>query len=338
MRESRTVTLTPMGLLTFPFHSFHFELNWIGVTAGFLDDIRQRWNNCAEKHGLRLVEAPVEQIKDTDQRCAWRAPSPIKLALAPPAIKDLDERLPEKVRTANYFEYAILTKKFDFVLDVEATTRIPDHIQVEYSYRKAGVFEYSQFIHKSGLALVQCVGGEEGFLWSDNRLFFSASSRYRSGIAGRGGPTPINAATSRLSTNNHNNSTTSLNNIYVPPLAVNASFPTTIHTAAPSGYLPGQPLTKQQQADVIRERLEAFCADPVALAQFYESVTPPVVMPIKEGLSTNEASLNTPVVESSDKSSATSISEDQSVGIQGNKSLEHDVRSSPIEEVPSSDI
>lgn len=237
----------------------------------------------------------MDQIKDMDKRCAWRSPSPIKLALAPPAIKDLDERLPEKVRTANYFEYAILTKKFDFVLDVEATTRSPDHIQVEYSYRKAGVFEYSQFVHKSGLALVQCIGGEEGFIWSDNRLFFSASTRYRSEMSGRGGPTAINPSASRLSAVN-SNSTATLNHLYASRLSVNQSFPTTIHTASPSGYIPGQPLTKQQQADVIREKLEAFCADPVALAEFYESVTPPLVAPSLEELETEDPLLS-PAIE-----------------------------------------
>ncbi|KAI5450651.1 vacuolar membrane-associated protein iml1 [Naganishia albida] len=293
-----------------PVNAFHFELNWIGVTAGFIDDIRQRWNNVAKKHGLRLVEAPVEQIKDMHNRCAWRAPSPIKLALAPPAIKDLDERLPEKVRTANYFEYAILTKKFDFVLDVEATSRSPDYIEAEYSYRKAGVFDYSQFVHKSGLALVQCIGGEEGFLWSDNRLFFSASTRYHSEMSGRGG-TPMHAAASRLSTVN-NNSTATLNHLYAGRLSVNTSFPTTIHTASPSGYIPGQPLTKQQQADVIREKLEAFCANPVALAQFYESVTPPLVAPSKEELETDDP-LMSPAVERSPLVFSTMTSEEQTV-------------------------
>lgn len=306
-------------------YSFHFELNWIGVTAGFIDDIRQRWNNVAKKHGLRLVEAPVEQIKDMHNRCAWRAPSPIKLALAPPAIKDLDERLPEKVRTANYFEYAILTKKFDFVLDVEATSRSPDYIEAEYSYRKAGVFDYSQFVHKSGLALVQCIGGEEGFLWSDNRLFFSASTRYHSEMSGRGG-TPMHAAASRLSTVN-NNSTATLNHLYAGRLSVNTSFPTTIHTASPSGYIPGQPLTKQQQADVIREKLEAFCADPVALAQFYESVTPPLVAPSKEELETDDP-LMSPAVERSPLVFSTITSEEQTVTSETEGSNTEDVRSS----------
>jgi hypothetical protein len=150
--------------LILPVCSFHFELNWIGVTAGLLDDMRQRWSVLAEKHGLRLVEAPVEQIKDIGKKCAYRPCFAIQLALAPPTISDLDERLPEQYRTANYFEYAILTKKFGFVLDVEATYRYPDDLEVEYSYRKAAVFEHSQFVHKSGLALVQCVGGIQGLI------------------------------------------------------------------------------------------------------------------------------------------------------------------------------
>lgn len=149
------------------------------MTAGLLDDMRQRWTVLAENHGLRLVEAPVEQIKDIGKKCAYRPCFPIRLALAPPTVEDLDERVPEQFRTANYFEYAILTQKFGFVLDVEATYRYPDDLEVEYSYRKAAIFEHSQFVHKSGLALVQCIGGTDGFLWSDNRLFFSASSRFR---------------------------------------------------------------------------------------------------------------------------------------------------------------
>lgn len=187
--------------------------------------MRQKWNVVAERHGLRLVEAPVEQIKDIGKKCAYRACVPIKLAKPPPSVADLGERLPEAIRTANYFEHSILTQKFGFVLDVEATNRYPDHIEVEYSYRQAAIFDHSQFVHRSGVALVQCVGGQEGFLWSDNRLFFSASSRYRS-----------------------------------------EQYAT----------VDGQNLTRQQQADRIRQELEAFCGDVRALEQFYESVLPPV--------------------------------------------------------------
>ena len=68
------------------------------------------------------------------------------------------------------------------MLDVEASDRYPDSIRVEYTYRADAPFDYSQFIHKSGLALVQCLGGTEGYLWSDNRLFIAAPTRGRGGV------------------------------------------------------------------------------------------------------------------------------------------------------------
>ncbi|EIW66543.1 hypothetical protein TREMEDRAFT_35030 [Tremella mesenterica DSM 1558] len=160
-------------------NAFHFELNWLGVTAGLLDELRLKCSAQAERYALRFVEAPVEQIKDVSLKSAYRQPIPIPLALSPPIVPDLHLRLAEHGtgQSSNFFEYSILTQKFGFVLDVESSTRYPDNIEVEYSYRGQVKFEYSQFCHKSGLALVQCLGGEKGFLWCDNRLFIAAPQR-----------------------------------------------------------------------------------------------------------------------------------------------------------------
>lgn len=209
-------------------NAFHFELNWLGVTAGLLDDLRAKCAMLAERYGLRFVEAPVEQIKDVGQKCVFRAPIPIKLALAPPAIPDLHQRLAESTgsgQTAHFFEYAILTQKFGFVLDLEASERYPETIEVEYAYRSKAKFEHSQFVHRTGLALVQCVGREQGFLWADNRPFISAPTRGRQqSVESHAGVTPM--------------------------------------------------ASKQEQARTLREEFEAFCSDPVALADFYEEITP----------------------------------------------------------------
>ncbi len=133
----------------------------------------------AERYGLRFLEVPVEQIKDISLKSAYRAAIPIRLALEPPTIPDLHLRLPERGagHTENFFEYSILTQKFGFVLDVEAAHRYPENIEVQYSYRGETKFDYSQFCHKTGLALVQCIGGSQGFLWADNRLFIAAAAR-----------------------------------------------------------------------------------------------------------------------------------------------------------------
>lgn len=218
---------------------FHFELNWLGVTAGLLDELKSKCTAQAERYGLRLVEAPVEQIKDVSKKCAYRTAIPIPLALAPPDdIPDLHIQLAEHAtgQSANFFEYAILTRRFGFVLDVEAASRYPDPetIEVEYSYRTststAAKFEYSQFCHKSGLALVQCIGGTDGFLWCDNRLFIAAPARRGGGTGGTG------------------------------------EF--SVYPGAPIA----PKLTKQEEARVLREELMAFCADKEALQVFYEEV------------------------------------------------------------------
>jgi len=209
--------------------SFHFELNWLGVTAGLLDELRIKCSAQAERYGLRFVEAPVEQIKDISMRCAYRAAIPIPLALAPPLVPNLHLRLAKHGtgQPANFFEYAILTQRFDFVLDVEATSRYPETIEVEYAYRGRSKFDCSQFCHESGLALVQCIGGKEGFLWCDNRLYIAAPSR------GRGA-------------------------------AVNQD-------QYPNAPVPLR-MTKQEEAVALRGRLEAFCADALALREFYDEV------------------------------------------------------------------
>lgn len=247
--------------------SFHFELNWLGVTAGLLEELRAKASTLAERYGLRLVEAPVEQIKDIGQKCAYRAPIPIKLALAPPVIPDLHLRLTEASgsgQCAHYFEYAILTQKFGFVLDLEATERYPDTIEVEYAYRSKARFEYSQFVHRSGLALVQCAGREEGFLWADNRPFISAPTRGRqqSAESYAGNLTPM--------------------------------------------------ATKQEQARQLREELTAFCADPVALAAFYDEVTPPPPsVLLVDSVKSDVAEIGEKKAEKSDKGSETKPQKDE---------------------------
>lgn len=208
------------------------------MTAGLLEELRGKCSTLAERYGLKFVEAPVEQIKDVNLKCAYRSAIPIRLALAPPVIPDLGLRLAESASSGqaiNYFEYAILTHEFDFVLDFEASDRYPDNIEVEYAYRSKVKFEYSQFCHKGGLALVQCVGGEAGYLWCDNRPFLS---------------TPVKGR--QTSADDHRGH---------------------------HGHESDKPVqqTRAEQLEALRRKFEAFCADPVRLAEFYERVTPPPV-------------------------------------------------------------
>jgi DEP domain-containing protein 5 len=74
----------------------------------------------------------------------------------------------EGTSIAHYFECALL-KKMGFVLDIEAGSAYPDSFEPVYSYRRLS-FKYSQWVHRSGVAFVQILGGADGFLFLTNRL------------------------------------------------------------------------------------------------------------------------------------------------------------------------
>ena len=147
---------------------FHFELQWIGTTARYIDDLIRQWGRMIERYGLKLVEAYVGEIVDISERNAFQSCLPIRLAVPPPVVPDLEKRVPEGTQITHYFEYALL-RKFGWVLDVEAAALYPEQIDVVYSYRRAA-FKYSQFVHRSGKVFLQVLGGAQGFVLLRNRL------------------------------------------------------------------------------------------------------------------------------------------------------------------------
>lgn len=147
---------------------FHFELQWIGTTGRCIEDQLRQWSRTIELYGLKLVEAYVTQISDIRERNAFQSCFPVRLALAPPIVSDLDKRVPEGTHTKHYFEYVLL-RKFGFILDIEAGDLYSEQVDVVYSYRRSP-FKYSQFVHRSGVAFIQVMGGTQGFLFLTNRL------------------------------------------------------------------------------------------------------------------------------------------------------------------------
>ncbi|TFY54929.1 hypothetical protein EVG20_g9506 [Dentipellis fragilis] len=127
---------------------FHFELHWIGTTARCIEDTLRQWSRTIERYGLKLVEAYVTQISDIASRNPFQSCFPVCLAIPPPVVLDIARRVPEGTQADQYFEYALL-RRFNFVLDIEAAPA---------------------FVHRSGVAFVQVLGGAEGFLFLTNRL------------------------------------------------------------------------------------------------------------------------------------------------------------------------
>jgi len=170
-----------------PGTAFHFEFNWIGTAGRCIDDLLKYWSNTIAPYGLRLVEGYVDPIVDITKKNIFQSCFPIPLAVAPPHIPDIRERLPPGSSSTWYFEYVIL-RKFGYILDIEAEQSYCGTIDVTYSYRRAP-FRQSQFVHQSGRAFVQVMGGVEGFRWMTNRLL-AASTAFPVG-----GPDARNEAT-----------------------------------------------------------------------------------------------------------------------------------------------
>ena len=152
-----------------PANGFNFQIHWLSTSARFIEDTVQSWTRTLERYGLRLIEAPIGQIKDVSLHNPFQAPVQIELALPPPSPEMYRGRLPRGTLGELWFEYALL-RKFGFVLDQEASGRYPKDVEITYSSRP-NEFEYSQFVHRSGVAFVQVLGGLDGFLWLNNRLF-----------------------------------------------------------------------------------------------------------------------------------------------------------------------
>ncbi|KAF8136665.1 hypothetical protein EV363DRAFT_1545071 [Boletus edulis] len=147
---------------------FHFELQWIDSTARCIEDTLRQWSRAIERYGLKLVEAYVTEISDVRDRNAFQSCFPLRLAIPPPVVPDLEKRIPEWTQSTHYFEYALL-RRFGFIIDVEAVNLYPKEVDVVYSYRRAP-FNYSQFVHRSGVAFVQVLEDAQGFLFLTNRL------------------------------------------------------------------------------------------------------------------------------------------------------------------------
>lgn len=169
-----------------PANVFHFELHWLGTTPRCIEEQLRSWSSRIERYGLKLVEAYVTQISDIRERNPFQSCYPVRLSLPPPIVPDLDKRLAlagfEVDATSQYyFEYELL-KQFNFILDIEAKDLYPKSVDVFYSYRR-NAFTHSQFVHRTGAAFVQVVGGSEGFLFLTNRLIgpgrMGASSKNR---------------------------------------------------------------------------------------------------------------------------------------------------------------
>ena len=159
-----------------PDNCYHIQLDWTTTTPKLIREAVARWSSVVDGHGLKLVQLPMKEACRLHEQHPFDLIVPIKLARQPPskilATPQLDPHNISSPRTAaDAFEYhKALLRKMDFALDLEAASSFPKGVEVNYSWGKPD-FTLTQFVHKSGLLLVQIAKDDKAdFLLLPNRL------------------------------------------------------------------------------------------------------------------------------------------------------------------------
>jgi len=140
----------------------------------------QGWARQAEKCGLKLVEAPINQATVLSEDNPFQSVIHIPLSVAPPrlmakSVSSSSESLKESASfsslTNEYCERELL-KSLNYILDLESrrffteSTIASSIIQTSYTN--------TQYIHRSGISIVQILPEGKGFLWTSNRLHLTS--------------------------------------------------------------------------------------------------------------------------------------------------------------------
>ena len=185
--DRRELAVLHYDLLHNPNTCFHFHLNWIGCTARLIEDLLQGWGRQAERYGMRLVEASVDQQLELSAN-VFQMPLAIWLAVPPPSADDLAKRGLEwnvdRAGKESFYQEMFLEKLvqyFGFVIDVESDARFPGDVKRVYSYSRTP-FPFTQYVHRTGIAFLQLRDTEQSLVWIDNRFITSQSSTLIRGV------------------------------------------------------------------------------------------------------------------------------------------------------------
>ncbi|KAK8127173.1 Vacuolar membrane-associated protein iml1 [Apiospora sp. TS-2023a] len=285
-----------------PDNCYHIRIDWMNVTAKLIEDAVKSWAAIAAQHGLRLVEVPIAEACSITDVNPFRKPYHIKLSLPPPSKRpvtyyDPNSFTPQSQPGPHYYQKALL-RKFDFVLDMEAASNFPSNIDVSYSWGQPD-FKYSQYIHRSGMVIVE-IRDDGDFLLLANRLYSNRAAAFQQvpartsepvgapndrisrllSTGGHGGglmaePSPISSPLFRPVLFSNSTSSSQHNNN-------NGSSSASIHTrdrerdpppvSSPRlGSMAGRPgmIATHGDPEILREALMNFCGDEEALENFY---------------------------------------------------------------------
>lgn len=180
-----------------PDNCFQMRLEWLNTTPKLIDDAIINMGRVTEQYGLRLVQVPIQEISqlpklnpfvslfktrfalDPGTPEARQERSAVAAAAAQQANPDKDDMQSLSSAQTNecndpldddplYFhKYAL--KEIGYYLDVELISeRARQALDIQFSWGKP-FYEHSQYLHKSGLALVQVLADGQ-FVWMTNFL------------------------------------------------------------------------------------------------------------------------------------------------------------------------
>ena len=161
-----------------PDNCYHIRIDWMNVTSKLIEDAIVSWATSAERFGLRLVEVPIGEASTINGTHPFRAPYLVKLAHHPSNRQPQED--PEassftpRPRAEDHYYQTALLKKFNFVLDLEAASDFPLHVEVTYSWGRPD-YKYPQYIHRSGVVLAQIID-DGNIILLENKLYNNRSA------------------------------------------------------------------------------------------------------------------------------------------------------------------
>ena len=145
-----------------PAACYHIRIEWLTATTRLVHQLLRTISNTAWRYGLRLVEAPIDEISHVTTMNPFREPLEIHLATTPPPSTE-----------QFFYHQELLLKKFDFVVDTEAGSLFPsNNVDVLQSWGVKPSYSLTQYVHRSGLAFVQ-ITARGTFLWLTNRMYMA---------------------------------------------------------------------------------------------------------------------------------------------------------------------
>ncbi|EPS38080.1 hypothetical protein H072_8224 [Dactylellina haptotyla CBS 200.50] len=254
-----------------PENCYHIRIEWLNVTAKLIDDALSTWAKTVNRYGLKLVEAPIDEVCAITASDPFRTPTIARLCIPPPNHPNMESSTTSLTTLFHdrFSYHEAILKKFNFVLDLEATRNFPQDVEVTYSWGTPN-YRYSQYIHRSGVVFAQITDLGD-FLLLANRMYSQ-----------RGWTDPSKFDNSNADRNDRN--LRGVNNggggsagggAGGGGMFMGSTFP---HAPAASlisssGF---NPMIASQQtyitAEMIKEEVISFCKDPEKLQALYDEV------------------------------------------------------------------